>query len=409
MGGVRAGRHRPGDAARHSGRRVRRHQRPGLSRPRRQRGGGAGGSARHRHRRQRGLRPSLVHLRSGGPGRDGRHGVLVLAGRAALGDSGAAQRRVHDGARRWRDRDVHAGRFRGVQPSARPGRRRPLQAVRGGGRRHRLGRGRRHAARGAAVGRAAQRSPGPRGRPWQRRQPGRRQQRSDGPQRSGPAARHPPGPGRRPPVGGRGGRGRGARHRHHAGRPDRGSGAAGHLRAAPGRSAAVARLDQVQHRPHPGRRRRRGHHQDGAGHAPRRAPAEPARRHPEPARRLVDGCGGGADRGARLARDRPPAPGGRVVLRRERHQRPCGAGAGPGRRVRRDARPGVRLGAVPAGPLGPHRAGAARAGGAAAFLHRGRAGDPTRGPGLLAGDRPCRSGAPGRRGRRGRSGVPGGS
>ena len=51
---------------------------------------------------------------------------------------------------------------------------------------------------------------------------------------------------------------RGARHRHHARRPDRGAGAAGHLRPGPPDGpAAVARLAQVQHRPHPGRRRRR--------------------------------------------------------------------------------------------------------------------------------------------------------
>ena len=41
-------------------------------------------------------------------------------------------------------------------------------------------------------------------------------------------------------------------------RPDRGAGAAGHLRAGPaGGPAAVARLGEVEHRPHPGRRRRR--------------------------------------------------------------------------------------------------------------------------------------------------------
>ena len=60
-------------------------------------------------------------------------------------------------------------------------------------------------------------------------------------------------------------RGRGARHRHHARRPDRGAGAARHLRAGPaGGPAAVARLGQVEHRPHPGRRRCRRRHQDGA-------------------------------------------------------------------------------------------------------------------------------------------------
>ena len=64
---------------------------------------------------------------------------------------------------------------------------------------------------------------------------------------------------------GRRGRGRGARHRHRARRPDRGAGADRHLRAGPaGGPAAVARLGQVQHRPHPGRRRRGRRDQDGA-------------------------------------------------------------------------------------------------------------------------------------------------
>ena len=57
------------------------------------------------------------------------------------------------------------GHVRRVQPAARPGRRRPLQGVRGRRRRHRLGRGRRRAAAGAAVRRPPQRPPGPRGGP----------------------------------------------------------------------------------------------------------------------------------------------------------------------------------------------------------------------------------------------------
>ena len=82
-------------------------------------------------------------------------------------------------------------RVRRVQPPARPGRRRPLQGVRRRRRRHRLGRGRRHAAAGAAVGRPPQRPPGPRRGARLRRQPGRRLQRPDRPQRPRPAAGHP--------------------------------------------------------------------------------------------------------------------------------------------------------------------------------------------------------------------------
>ena len=62
----------------------------------------------------------------------------------------------------------------------------------------------------------------------------------------------------RGPVRPPGRRRRGARHRHHARRPDRGAGPARHLRPGPRRGPpAVARLAQVQHRPHPGGRRRR--------------------------------------------------------------------------------------------------------------------------------------------------------
>ena len=56
----------------------------------------------------------------------------------------------------------------------------------------------------------------------------------------------------------RGRRGRGPRHRHHPRRPDRGPGAARHLRPGQGRGRPLdAGLDQVQHRPHPGRGRGR--------------------------------------------------------------------------------------------------------------------------------------------------------
>ena len=40
---------------------------------------------------QRRLRPGRLHARPGGPGGDGRHGVLVVAGRAAPGGAGAAR------------------------------------------------------------------------------------------------------------------------------------------------------------------------------------------------------------------------------------------------------------------------------------------------------------------------------
>ena len=99
-----------------------------------------------------------------------------------------------------------------------------------------------------------------------RGQPGRRVQRPDRAERPVAAAGHPrrrwPTPGCPPAdVDAVEAHGTGT----DAGRPDRGAGAAGHLRPGPRRGpAAVARLGQVEHRPHPGRRRRRRRDQDGA-------------------------------------------------------------------------------------------------------------------------------------------------
>ena len=60
----------------------------------------------------------------------------------------------------------------------------------------------------------------------------------------------------------------------------------------------LARLGQVQHRPHPGRRGRGRRHQDGHGDAARRAAAHPARGRAVAARRLVRRRGRAAHRGA---------------------------------------------------------------------------------------------------------------
>ena len=62
-------------------------------------------------------------LRPRRPGGHRRHRLLVVAGRPAPGRAGAAQRRVHAGAGRRRHRDGHARHVRRVQPAARPGRR----------------------------------------------------------------------------------------------------------------------------------------------------------------------------------------------------------------------------------------------------------------------------------------------
>ena len=80
---------------------LRRGQRAGL-RARREDPRGGGGLSRHRDAGQRRLRPRRLHPRPGGPGDDGRHRLLLLAGRAAPRRSGAAQRRVRSGPGRGR-------------------------------------------------------------------------------------------------------------------------------------------------------------------------------------------------------------------------------------------------------------------------------------------------------------------
>ncbi len=78
---------------------------------------------------------------------------------------------------------------------------------------------------------------------------------------------------------GRCGRGRGARHGDDARRPDRGAGDHRHLRAgAAGRPAAVAGVDQVEHRAHAGRGGHRRRDQDGRSAGSRHAAKDAARR-----------------------------------------------------------------------------------------------------------------------------------
>ncbi len=94
-------------------------------------------------------------------------------------------------------------------------------------------------------------------------------------------------------------------------------------------AAAEAGLDQVQHRPHPGRGWGGWGDQDGDGDARRRLAKDPARRRSLLQRRLGGGQGRAADRGGALGGERCDhgAPSG-LLLRHQWHQRACDLGAG---------------------------------------------------------------------------------
>ena len=163
--------------------------------------GGPRGLSGHRQRRQRRLGPGRLHLRPGGPGGDGGHGVLLLAGGVAPGLPGAARGRVLAGAGRRRD---GARPRRGCSSSSavsavsrRTGAASPSRTPRtapAGARAsacwllERLSDARRLGHRGAGGGAR------------QRRQPGRREQRADGAERPLAAARDPPGARERGPL-----------------------------------------------------------------------------------------------------------------------------------------------------------------------------------------------------------------
>ncbi len=323
MGGHRGCRDRPGPARRHPHRRLRRRGQPGL---RLRRG--------HRRRRCRGLRHQRgvdvaavrAHRLHPGPGRPRAHRghrLLLVAGRPAPGRAGAAPRRGGPGAGRWRHGDGHAEHVRRVQPAGRAGPRRALPLVLGRGRRHRLVRGRRHAA-----GRAAQRRPPARprracGGARHGGQPGRCLERADRSQRLGAATGHPRRAGRRRHRPRGRGPGRGARHRHQTGRPDRGRSRAGHLRPGPRPGApGAAGLAEVQHRAHPVGRRGRRDHQGGRGDPARHHAPHLVRREALTRGQLVGGRGVAAGLAAALAAGREPAPGRGFRVRHRRHQRP---------------------------------------------------------------------------------------
>ena len=241
---------------------------------------------------------------------------------------------------------------RRVHPPARPRRRRPLQGVRRGRRRHRLGRGRRRARAGAAVRRAAQRPPGARGGP-------RAPRSTRTARRNGLTAPNGPSQQRviRQALANAGlqprrrRRGRGARHRHHARRPDRGAGAARHLRPGPRDrplwlGSVKSNIGHTQAAAGVGRRDQDGAWRCGTACCRRRCTSTS----PSPHVDWSAGAVRAAHRAAAVAGERTPAPGRGLVVRHQRHQRardPRGGARGRAGRGRRAEDAAGRRRAVP--------------------------------------------------------------
>ena len=147
---------------------------------------------------------------------------------------------------------------------------------------------------------------------------------------------------------------------------------------------AVARLGQVEHRPHPGRRRRRRRDQDGAWRCA--TALLPQTLHVDAAlhaRGLVGGRGRAADRAGAVAAQRARRAARGLLVRDQRHQRardPRGAARARASAAARGARPeppDASEPPVPCGSSARSERGAARPGRAAARA-------PARAPGARA-------------------------
>ena len=317
MGGVRAGRDRPGVAARQPDRRVRRRDRTTTT-PR-----GCGdapegveGYLRHRQRRQR-------RCRAGSRTPSGLEGPAVTvdtacssslvalhlavqalrAGECALALAGGVTVMATPGA------FVEFSRQRGLAAG------RPVQVVRGGGGRDGLGRGRRACCWSSGCRMRGATATGAGGGAGSRGEPGRCVERADGAERSVAAAGDPCRRWRtrvcRPSevdvveAHGTGTRWVIRSRRRRCWRP---TGRTGR------RPAAVAGVGEVEHRAHAGRGGCGRRDQDGDGDAARRAAADAARGRAVAACGLVGRRGGAADRAARRGR-RPVGRAGRGCRR----------------------------------------------------------------------------------------------
>ncbi|MBN8926641.1 MAG: SDR family NAD(P)-dependent oxidoreductase [Rhodospirillales bacterium] len=316
LGGAGPCRLRPGRPRGQPHRRVRGSRHPRLRAPRARCGDRP--PLRRRHLARGRLRSHRLSARPARTDPDLGHRLLLLAGRGACRDAGAARRGMRTGAGRRGQPDALARSVRKFRERGHAGPRRSLQELRCAGRRLRAGRGRRDRRAEAAAGRAARRRSCARSAARQRGQPGRAQRRPHRAERPGADRADPRGARRCRPGAGRHRLCRGAWHRHAAGRPDRVACAGRRLRR-PGPDG-VDRRGQDPVRPYRGGRRDRRADQGGAGGGRGHAAAQPALHPPQPGDQRGIGAAGGA---GRRATGDPPRGGQRVRLLR--HERPCGA------------------------------------------------------------------------------------